>query len=150
MTSYANPRPITYSYDSVSFAVTSTKVLQGPAGKTGRISTILASPSTQFVGTVTPAAIEVGLPGALGSIANVPLGAAGAGAAPGVPVVASNALTGLVGNQPTPGQTGNTDGGAEASFLYLPPDTPFDLVFQAGTGGAPAGVADVHVTIDWF
>ena len=60
---YNNPARITYSYvwlDWHSGAIT--KYVQGPAGKRGEIEAILVVPTTAFVGTSTPANIQVGSP----------------------------------------------------------------------------------------
>ena len=40
--------------------------------------------------------------------------------------------------------------GTTTTFTFLPADTAFFITGQIGTGGAPAGTADVFVDIDWW
>ncbi len=137
---YNNPTRRTYSYiglDWHSGAIT--KYVQGPAGKLGEIEEILVVPTTAFVGTSTPANIQVGISGTLAKFAQVSMGTASVPSPVSVPVVFSTFASGLTELAPPP-----------PAQTYMAANTPVIFTFNPGTGGSVAGVADVFVTIRWF
>ena len=139
---YDTPVEISYNFPAQAFGGgTITKYIQGPKGKRGRVTYIQAAPTVSFVGTATPAAVQVGVNGNLTQFANVPMGAAGAGSAAGADVIASDYPSGLVGSNPSalPG----------TPYQFIPADTQAYVTLLAATGGATAGTADVTIKVEW-
>lgn len=136
---YQDPQRVTLSYNAVNIgAGNSTRVFRTPKGKRGSVSLVMAGVTTSFVGTATPGKVQVGDGVTANKYADLAIGAAGAGTAAAHAVTASDYGSGLLGRQP----------GVPA--LFLEPDTEYTITFVAPVGGAPAGVADVQVQIDFF
>jgi hypothetical protein len=134
--SYDAPLRITYSRNAINFATNSSRILRGPKGKRGRVVDIQVSGTTLFTNVTTSGRVQVGVAGSAATLkanADLDLGALAAGAA----INASNQNNALVGQ---PG----------SAIPYLAADTDFTLGFIGPTGGTPAGVGDVDLTIDWF
>lgn len=135
---YDLPQEISYSFPAQAFgASTITKYIQGPKGKRGLVDYVEATPSVAFVGTTTPAAVQVGVTGTLTQFANVPMGTAAVPAPVSVPVIASDGPGGIVAKNSVP-------------RIYCNADTALAVTLLAATGGAPAGTADVTIKINWF
>jgi hypothetical protein len=120
-----------------------TKYIQGPKGKRGRIVEVAVAPTTSFVGTTTPANVQVGYVGQLAQYAQLNVGAAGAGTAVGAVAMASDYAGGLTALNPA--SVPNT-----APAQLMQKDTPVVVTMNPATGGGVAGVGDVWVVIDWF
>ena len=134
--SYDSPMRITYSRNAINFGTSTSRILRGPKGKRGRVVDINVSGTTLFTAVTTEGRVDVGVAGSAATLianATMPLSTLAAGAA----LNASNVSGALVGQ---PG----------SAIPYLAADTDFTIGFIAPTGGSPAGVADVDVTIDWF
>lgn len=143
---YDLPQRRTYMWNALDWHTGAlTRYIQGPKGKRGKVVEVMIAPTTSFVGTSTPANVQVGYgTGAqLYAYANVNVGAANAGTAVGAVVVASDYATGLTGLNPA-----NVP--LAPITNYPDKDTPVIVTFNPATGGGVAGVADVAVTIDWF
>jgi hypothetical protein len=137
--SYENPRRVSYSYPAISFATLTTRTFRTPKGMRGRVGFASLAVTTNFVGTTTPAALQVGD----GVTANKYLDlAAGTAAAPtqaGSGVAANDLASGL-----------KTVPAAASPLPYLEADTVYTVTFVAGVGGTPAGVADSLIMVDYF
>jgi hypothetical protein len=133
-----------YIYNSVDWHLgVVTKFFQGPKGKRGRIAEIGVSPTTSFVGTTTPANVQVGVSGALARYGQLNVGAAGAGTAVGAVAIASDYAGGLTALNPA--SVPNVD-----PTQLMAKDTPITITMNPSTGGGVAGVGDVWVDVDWF
>src|SRR4051812_2717195 len=137
-------RGTTYSFPAVAFGSgNSTRFLKGPAGKLGKVTEILVSPTTSFTGTTAAGRAQLGDGVTATKYADLALGAAGAGPAAGAPVRATDVTkigsgAALKGQDPT-----------ALPFAFIPADQIVTATFLAPTG-TPAGVADVFVTVEWF
>jgi len=128
--SYDNPLRVTYSFAAMDFGTTKTRYIRGPAGKRGRVVDATLSVTTLFTAVTTGAHIEVGPTGTLTAALDWTL--------------TTNAANSTANAS---GQSGAIKTGA-ASFLAA--DTDALVTFLAPTGGSPAGIADVHLTVEWF
>jgi len=136
---YDAPYRETYSFTAQAFGGgTITKVIKAPKGRRGKVTHVVAQATVSFVGTTTPAAVQVGDGVTATKFANMPMGAAGAGTAAGSAVTAKDYASGLTGLVPT------------LPHLWSATDADITVTLAAATGGAPAGTADVEITIDWF
>ena len=135
---YDTPEEISYNFPAQAFGgLTITKYIQGPKGKRGLLNYIEATPTVAFVGTTTPGAVQLGVTGALTKFGNMPMGTAAVPSPVSVPVIASESVGGIVAKATVP-------------RVYCDADTALTLTLLAGTGGAPAGTADVVLKINWF
>ncbi|MBV8755408.1 MAG: hypothetical protein JO328_21350 [Hyphomicrobiales bacterium] len=118
----------------------------GPFGREGHVEDIVADVSTAMVGTTTVPEIDVGTASGDTTYAQYRLGtAAGAGYATGVHRAQQEAWT---GNPPI--TLSDFAGHVALNKTRIPKNTAFVITLKAGTGGAPAGVANVYVVIKWF
>jgi len=134
--SYDAPLRITYSRNAINFATSTSRILRGPKGKRGRVVDAQVSGTTLFTNVTTSGRLQVGVAGSAATLKanlDLDLGALAAGAA----INASNQAAAMIGQ---PG----------ATIPYLAADTDFTISFVAPTGGTPAGIGDVDITIDWF
>lgn len=122
---YDSPLRETYTFAAINFASASTLAIKGPTGKQARLESVMVSVTTSFVGTTTPGQVLVGLSGDTDAYDTLNVGAAGAGTAAGA-AVRSDPRT------------------------SIPADTAVLVTTVAPTGGSPAGVATINVTIGWF
>jgi hypothetical protein len=120
----------------------------GPKGREGHVEDIIADITTTMVGTTTVPEIDVGTTSGDTTYAQYRLGsAAGTGytAASSPKRAQQEAWT---GNPPI--TLSDFTGHVALNKARIPKDTAFVITLKAGTGGAPAGVANVYVVIKWF
>lgn len=127
----------TLTFNAINFGATSSRVFRTPKGMRGRVRLAALMATTSFVGTTTPGKVQVGDGVTANKYLDLFAGAAGAG------TVAANAAT---ASDFASGLTCQPNGGP---YLYLDPDTQYTITFAAPVGGAPAGVADVAITVDY-
>jgi hypothetical protein len=137
----------TYWYPAQNFGnSTITHNVIGPPGKFGMVMDIMADVTTAMVGTTTVPEIDVGTGSGDTSYARYRLGtAAGTGYGTGVHRARQESITG----NPPP-VLNDYSGHVALETAQIPANTAFVITLKAGTGGAPAGVADVMVRIKWF
>jgi hypothetical protein len=137
----------TYVFPNANFGnSTLTHNVIGPPGKRGMVEDIIADITTAMVGTTTVPEIDVGTGSGDVSYARYRLGsAAGTGYGTGVKRARQESITG----NPPP-VLNDFAGHVALETAFIPKDTAFVITLKAGTGGAPAGVADVSVRIKWF
>lgn len=128
--SYDAPLRVSYSWSAINFGSSTSRILRGPAGKRGRVVDATANVTTLFTNVTTGARLQVGPSGTLTAALDMPFTNNAAGSALDATNVSGAIKTGT------------------ASFLAA--DTDQTVGFIAPTGGTPAGVADIHVTIEWF
>lgn len=146
---------------------TLSRTLLGPSGKKGLVRDIALTITVAMVGTTTVPEIRVGSAASDNSNARWRLGTTailgyGTGAFRARSLCASaqgrtgskaQQLADFSGHIALEGNdtTGTVANAADANgFAYLAADTAFFITGVAGTGGAPAGTADVYVDIDWW
>jgi len=136
-----------YWYDAQNFGgSTITHNIIGPGGKQGLVVDIMADVTTAMVGTTTVPEIDVGTSSGDVSYARYRLGtAAGTGYGTGVHRATQEAITG----EPPP-TLNDYSGHVALKTAMTPANTAFVVTLKAGTGGSPAGVADVMVKMRWF
>jgi hypothetical protein len=137
----------TYSYPAQNFG-NSTIIhnVIGPPGKFGMVMDIMADVTTAMVGTTTVPEIDVGTSSGDASYVRYRLGtAAGTGYGTGVHRARQESITG----NPPP-VLNDYSGHVALETAQIPANAAFVITLKAGTGGAPAGVADVMVRIKWF
>jgi hypothetical protein len=135
---YDTPLSITYSWSALSFATNGSRKIRGPRGKVGRLVDAMAHVTTTFVGTTTPAFLRLGPTAAPAALLELTFGAAGAGTAAAAVLNAANQAGAIKGQSPT-----------VFPHTFAAADVDLEVNMVAGTGGAPAGVADVFITIEW-
>lgn len=168
MPTYDTPHRERYTLPGFSFGGgTASKKLKGPPGKKGIVRDILATVTTAMVGTATVPELLVGSAASDNSFARFRLGTTAiAGYAAGdyrARSLTQNAqgrtgskarqLEDFAGHVALEGNdgTGVVATASDANgFLMIPADSDFFITGLAGTGGVPAGAADVYVDIDWF
>ena len=127
--SYSNGPIITYSYPAVNFgAGTTGHAFKAPKGYTqGTIIDIGVAVTTLFTNTTTPAYVRVGTAGDPDAYAELNMGVA--------------AATDYYGT------LDDTDAIINAK---IPSTTQVEVACIAPTGGTPAGIGTVHITVRWF
>jgi hypothetical protein len=168
MPTYDQPHRERYTIPAWAFGGgTLSKVLRGPPGKKGLVRDILTTVTTAMVGTTTVPEIRVGSAASDNSNARFRLGTsatAGYGTgefrarsltetAQGRTGSKARQLEDFTGHVALEGNdgSGTVANAADANgFAFLAADTDFYITGVAGTGGAPAGTADVYVDVDWF
>lgn len=145
--SYADPIRERRSYMAQAFgATTTTFTIRGPKGKKGIVRDIEVETTVAMVGTTAVPEVDVGTASGDVSYARFRLGtAAGVGYGTGV----KRATSLVIGN----GQAQTLEdftGHVKLETAPLPADTDVVITLKQGSGGAPAGTANVHVDIDWF
>lgn len=149
---------------------TASRTFLGAPTKKGLVRDIVANVTTGMVGTTTVPEIRVGTAASDGSFARWRMGTtailgnvAGAFRARTL-CLAAQGRTGekatqlndftnhiaLEGNNGTGGGGAVTNASDALGYAFLQADTAFFITGVAGTGGAPAGTADVFVDIDWW
>src|SRR5712692_4624997 len=146
---YANPQVEVLTLPSSAFgATTGTFNYIGPKGREGHVEDIVVDITANMVGTTTVPEVDVGTASGDASYARYRLGsAAGTGyTAASTPKRASQEA--WTGNPPL----ALTDyaGHMLMNIARIPKDTAFVVTLKAGTGGAPAGTANVYVVVKWF
>lgn len=136
---YENGLRVTYSWTGLSFATNGSRKIRGPKGLKGRLVDAMAHVTTTMVGTTTPAQLLLGPAADTDALLALTFGAAGAGTAAGTVINAAN-------------QAGAIKGQSATVFPHTlaAADTDLEVNMVAGTGGSPAGVADVFITIEWY
>jgi hypothetical protein len=144
---YANPQVEVISLPNQNFGnSTLTFNYIGPKGREGHVEDIVADITTAMVGTTAVPEIDVGTASGDTTYARYRLGtAAGTGYGTGVKRAQQEAWT---GNPPI--ALSDFSGHVALNTVRIPKDTAFVITLKAGTGGAPAGVANVYVVIKWF
>lgn len=168
MPTYDQPHRERYAIPAWAFGgATLSKVLKGPPGKKGFVRDILATVTTAMVGTTTVPEIRVGTAASDSSFARFRLGTtaiAGYGTgdyrarslcdtAQGRTGSKARQLGDFANHIALEGNDGSNTPSTAADvngFLQIPADTDFYITGQIGTGGAPAGTADVYVDVDWY
>ena len=137
---YVSGQQIDYSYPALDWhSGAVTRYIQGPAGKFGVVTHIMVSPTTSFVGTTTPATVQVGYgSGAtLYNWANVQVGATVSGTlVSGSPTVT---LANITSGVPVVGDviSGTSIPGATTITAYTPAsgNTPGTITMSANASG---------------
>lgn len=128
--SYADGDRRTYVFPNVDFgAGDSAQSFQGPKGKTGRLIDIHYSVTETFNSVTTDANTQIGTAADPDAYALFVQGDA----------AATDSVCG-------------TDGTTDPDWLIdenIPADTQVEVTFTAPTGGTPAGIATVSITVDW-
>jgi len=158
-----------YLTTAYTFTATAAKPYQGPPGKKGLVRDIIASVTTTLVGTTSVPEVRVGTAASDNSFARFLLGTTAILGYVGPAAFRARSLCQNAplrfGNFPTALndfanhiflEGNNTLGTASLpgtangqTFVFLPADTPFFITITAAVG-APAGVVDTTVDIDWF
>ncbi len=146
---YPAPQTEVFTFPAQAFGnSTKTFSLIGPKGKEGHVEDIIVDITADMVGTTTVPEVDVGTASGDASYARYRLGsAAGTGyTAASTPKRASQEA--WTGNPPL----ALTDyaGHMLMNIARIPKDTAFVVTLKAGTGGAPAGTANVYVVVKWF
>jgi len=131
---YDTPVRLNYSFSGVSFAGADiVKVIKNPRkGFKGKVRSILAMVTTTCAGATTTPKVQVGDGVTANKYADVPLGTTAAGAA----VIGRDVAGGILA--------------LAVPAVVTASDGDLTLTFKAATGAGAAGVADIHVEIDWF
>lgn len=127
--SYSNPNRRTYVFPAVSYAADSAQSFKGPKGKAGRLIDIHLSATTTFNSVTTDGYTNIGTAADTDAYAHFVQG----------DLAATDSVCG-------------TDGVTDTDWLIaadIPADTQVEVTFVAPTGGTPAGVATVTITVDW-
>ncbi len=124
---YDQPLSITYSFSAHDFgAGAGTDVIQGPAGHKGRVRNVtLFEVSETFTNVTTAALIRVGTAADPDKHAEVDCGTTASGAS-------------------------HVNTAAELYNTEIAADEAVHVDYVAPTGGTPAGIGAVNVTIDWY
>ncbi len=126
--SYDNPQTISYSIGEYDFGAASQSLsVKGPSGSAGRLIDICVSATETFTSTTTEATVLIGTAGDTNAYASLGLGT----------TADTNAIT-----------ASETSGAIIAADI--PADTQVEVTLTAPTGGTPAGIGYVTITIDWF
>jgi hypothetical protein len=144
---YANPQTEVISLPNQNFGnSTLTFNYVGPFGREGHVDDVIADVTTAMVGTATVPEIDVGTASGDVTYAQYRLGtAAGTGYGTGVHRAQQEAWT---GNPPI--TLSDFAGHVALNKARIPKNTNFVITLKAGTGGSPAGVANVYLVIKWF
>lgn len=165
---YDNPVRERYTLLASAFGGgTLSRNFQGPPGRKGLVRDIVINVTTAMVGTTTVPELRVGTVLSDSSFARWRLGTTAIlGLATGeyrARTLCNNAqgrtgskarqLADFSGHIALEGNDGTNSPATAADpngFLAIPADTAFFITGQIGTGGSPAGTADVYVDIEWF
>lgn len=126
---YSNPlHSITYTWGVHDFgAGAGAFSFKGPKGTVGRLKEITVTSTETFNAVTTPAYVRIGTASDADAYAELNMGTTAATDT----IVASAQLGALIDQD-------------------LPADTQIEVAFVAPTGGTPAGMGHVFVTVDWF
>lgn len=127
--SYSNPDRRSYVFPAVNFGSTSAQSFKGPAGKKGVLVDIHVACTTLFTAVTTAAFVDVGTAADIDYNAHFGLGT----------LAATDAIL----------LTGSTGSLAALIEPNIAADTQVEVTFTAPTGGSPAGVGTVTITVDW-
>lgn len=168
MATYDVPKTERYTLLASAFGGgTLSRTFQGPPGKMGLVRDIVIDVTTAMVGTTTVPELRVGNAASDSSFARWLLGTnatTGLGTgeyrarylcqkAQGRTGSKAMELNDFAHHIALEGNDGSNSPAVAADangFAYLAADTAFFITGVAGTGGSPAGTADVYVDIDWF
>lgn len=126
--SYSNGLTITYTFPSIDFgAGNSASAIKAPYGYSkGRIDDIGVAVTETFTQTTTPAYVRIGTASDADAYAQLNMAAA--------------ANTDYY----------NTQNDTDAIINADVDDTQLEVAFVAPTGGTPAGIGTVNITVTWF
>lgn len=126
---YSNPQmTIGYPYTDQDFGAGNISTsFKGPSGMVGRLREITVIASETFNAVTTQGYVRVGTGGDADAYAELDMGATAA-----TDTIVASARSGALIAQD------------------LPADTQVEVAFVAPTGGTPAGIATVIITVDWF
>ena len=146
---YPVPQTEVYTFPAQAFgAATKTFNVIGPFGKEGHVEDVVVDITADMVGTTAVPEVDVGTSSGDGSYAQYRLGtAAGTGytAAQGIRRASQEAWT---GNPPI--ALSDFANHMAMNKARIPKNTAFVVTLKAGTGGSPAGTANVYVIVKWF
>jgi len=146
---YPQPQTEVYTFPAQAFgASTKTFNVIGPFGKEGHVEDVVVDITADMVGTTAVPEVDVGTSSGDGSYAQYRLGtAAGTGytAAQGIRRASQEAWT---GNPPI--ALSDFANHMAMNKARIPKNTAFVVTLKAGTGGTPAGTANVYVIVKWF
>lgn len=135
---YDKPLLISYVFSAINFGSTVNKRIKPPPGaKFGEIKDVHASINTLFTQVTTPGYVRIGTVDDASKYCSMNMGAA-----------AANTGYGLADNDGlgTKQKTIDLDRDSNAGTAI----TDLRVAFIAPTGGSPAGVADVTITMAWW
>lgn len=128
--SYSNPDRRDYAFGAIDFGAGGDVVsITGPKGKKGTLVCIHIAATETFNAVTTQANIQVGTAADPDAYALMNLGT-------------------LADTDSASSDDGTTDTNAIID-QNIPADTQVEVTFTAPTGGTPAGIGHVTVTIDW-
>lgn len=134
MSTYDKPDVREYAYPATNLAAAFSRIIRGPAGKTGRVRDVLVGLTVTPAGATTTPVVQVGALGTLGAYAVLPTGTQAAPSA----LVASAVPKALVRDPVSNIQP------------LLPADTDVYINVVPASGTGLAGTGDIVVTIEWF
>lgn len=129
--SYDSPLRISYNFPAASFTAPVVRTLRGPAGKRGRIVEVSINATTAFVGTTTPAKLQIGDGTTVNKYADISMGTAAV---------------------PTPINSTVLMSDKSSNNKQVDPGIPDsgNIVITPVIGvGTPAGVADIVVVVEY-
>lgn len=125
--SYDNPLTITYTYALHDFGAGSAEnFLVGPSGMRGRVREICVNVTETFTADTTAGFVRVGTAADNDLYAELSMGTQAADTA-----LAATTQSGAL------------------KAVQITGDQQVEVNFVAPTGGTPAGIGDVYITIDW-
>lgn len=130
---YDTPHRLTYGYPAVAFnGADIVRIIKNPRpGSKGKVTSINVHSTTTFAGATTLPKVQVGDGVTANKYADVQPGALAAGAA----YVGKNAATGIKA--------------VDIPHVLTATDGDLTVTFKAATGGGAAGVADIHIEVEW-
>lgn len=136
---YDRPRTVQWQYNAVNFGTTTTRYLTTNPNANTFLHAVYATVTTTFVGTSTPASIQVGVSGTLGAYGTLTIGSVASEPTAPSALAAYSYATGITSRNPN-----------SLPWVVIPGGTLVYVTMNAPTGGSPAGVADVMVDLNEF
>lgn len=130
---YDTPHRLTYGYSAVAFnGADIVRIIKNPkTGSKGKVTSINVHSTTTFAGATTLPKVQVGDGVTANKYADVQPGALAAGAA----YIGKNAATGI--------------NAVDIPHVLTATDGDLTVTFKAATGSGAAGVADIHIAVEW-
>tara|TARA_R110000737_G_scaffold340221_1_gene362898 strand:+ start:23314 stop:23700 length:387 start_codon:yes stop_codon:yes gene_type:complete len=126
---YTNPQYQTYTFPAHDFGAGAAAVsFKGPLGKDGRLEDITVHATETFTNVTLPAYVRIGTASDADAYAQADLGVT---AATDTFVATQDDVNAIISDA-------------------LPADTQIEVAFVACTGGTPAGIGTVSITVAWI